>query len=334
MNNDLRLRGTWGESFQTPLPAQQFGTASLTGGLSTVKGFPDFNFDTFNANFVGTPLASTSDEFDDLIDVTVLSGGILNLDPQIADTLTFGFDYNPSFVPGLNLGVTYSRASFDNYIGAVPSFSRAGSGFRDFAEDPRAFPEIFLFNSDETLLIIDQRVRNLASRKSEAVDILVDYEFETDFGSWLLALNAQRSLRLDEQVSPIAPVSSFNDSEFGPSEWTANFTAGWNHGDYSATVVVNYQGDHRVIEPLVPIDTSDPVASIENSGSYTTVDLQVGYSSPADSGWAQGMRVSLGAQNLFDPDFPFVDNQIGYLTNRVNTRSRVLYLDITKAFDL
>ena len=72
-----------------------------------------------------------------------------------------------------------------------------------------------------------------------------------------------------------------------------------------------------------------------HADAYTRTDVQVGWTSSADSsGWLQGLRVSVGAQNVFEPDPPFVDNFSGFAANRVFAAGRVLYLDLHKDFGL
>ena len=55
---------------------------------------------------------------------------------------------------------------------------------------------------------------------------------------------------------------------------------------------------------------------------------------PADSGWRDGVRVAVGAQTVFEPDPPFVDNRAGFAANRVFALGRVLYLNLHKDFGL
>ncbi|MDM3871199.1 TonB-dependent receptor [Porticoccus sp. W117] len=324
VNDEFKLRGRWGESFQAPTPGQQFGAIFLNAHTASIRGAPPFVRPS--EGYQGTEL-STSPEFAGLSAASV-TGSNPALQPQIARTLNWGFDYAPSAVDGLNLSVTYSRAKFANFIGSPP-----GSRSRDFAvfaSDPDSFPEIFTFNADRSILLVDRRSANLASRLSETVDILVNYDFETDLGSWGVTLNAQRSLRLEEQFTAASPVFSFNDSEFGPSKWGADMSVLWNYGDYSAVVSANYSSDHRVLFPAI---TNADEPEIERSGSTTTVDLQFAYQPQDASGWLQGMRFTLGAQNLFKPEFRFVDNGIGYAANRNNARGRVIYLDVSKDFE-
>ena len=61
--------------------------------------------------------------------------------------------------------------------------------------------------------------------------------------------------------------------------------------------------------------------------SYTTVDIQTTYSL-YESGWS----FMLGIRNIFDKDFPFVDNFQGVDSSRVDFRRRIVVGDVKKEF--
>ncbi|WIO74972.1 TonB-dependent receptor [Porticoccaceae bacterium LTM1] len=314
--DDLRVRATWGESFLTPQSQQLYGNVTSFDG--------SYSWEVWE----GIPLP------DGVSRVAWLSGPNPNLLPQDAETWTVGFDYTPMALSGLVLKATYSEVEFDNYI-STPS---AGVGLSTLAEDLEAFPE--LFNTDyPNLLIYDAREHNLAKRTSRTVDVDVNYMLDSDIGSWYFALNASRTLETSQQANELADKQVFSDTERGPSKWAANFTVGWDYGNYDVTLVTNYTSSHKVVDPLSGRETiynkfiKNPNPQTRSHGT-TTYDLQVGYTADAASGWMQGTKVKLGAQNLFDAKPEFVDSTIGYATNRLDVRGRVIYLDLIKQFDM
>lgn len=313
--SDLRLRATWGESFLTPQPQQQFGVSRSFDG-------------TFSYEYDGAVLPEGVDT------VVWLSGPNPDLQPQNAETLTYGFDYTPSMLSGLEVGVTYNRTEFTNYIGSPT----ASSSVSFLAEHIDTLPEVFRF-ANNGVMVLDTREVNFSGRKSETIDIRGSYSLETDFGRWELIVNAVRNLELSHQVFDQAPKFEFADTEYGVSRWAGNATLNWDYGNYSITAVAHHTSEHKVVDPLsasgtIYNDFMPNPSPRRNSASYTTVDLQVGYRSPVTSGLMSGVKFQLGAQNLFNPDFPFVDNTIGFLSNRVSSRGRVIYMDIVKEFDL
>ncbi|MDM3872019.1 TonB-dependent receptor [Porticoccus sp. W117] len=304
----LSLRSTWGESFLAPRASQQFGF------INTFDG--GFSFDP-------SDLPPGKDFVYEIL------GPNPNLQPQTADTFTVGFDFAPTSIPDLNISATYSKTDFQNYIGA-PTF---GIGVEELIANQDLFPGIFI-PADNNVLVYDSRLTNLAGRTSRTVDILANYSVDTDLGNWLFSLNAVRTLELSHQGASVSPVQEFHDSEYGPSDWAGNLFVSWDYANYHAAVTLNYSSSHRVLNPLSETDFFNPNPTPTRfSSAYKTVDLQLGYHYPQDDSWLGGVKVSVGAQNLLDAEFPFVDNSIGYLANRVSTRGRVFYLDLVKEFN-
>lgn len=310
----LRLRATWGKSFLTPQAQQQFGILYL-------------NDRTFSIQYNGGQLPAG------ITRVIALRGPNNDLKPQVATVKTAGFDWSPSFAPGLTLSSTYNDTRFKNYIGDPLS----GISYADVFANLSQFPEGTFTVGENGVMLWDARAINFLGRYSRSIDASASYLFGSSVGYFRFEFNATRTLELSSQSLASQPVVTFSDSELGPSKWAADLSANWEHGGYFATVASHYSGSHRVLNPLSAsgtiyndfIPNTDPLT---RSGSYTTWDAQVGYRSLANDGWSKGITVRLGAQNLFDREFPFVDNLYGFITNRVDVRGRVIYLDLKKEF--
>ena len=307
---DLLIRSTWGESYLIPQVQQQFGDSALSDGEAI------FSF--------ANPPADLPPGIDYVI---FLDGPNSNLAPQEATTFTVGFDYMSSFLRDFSFGVTYGKTDFENYI-ASPLFDSPLAVLVDEFD-------VFLgsaFHVSNGVLLFDARQQNLAKRTSETVDVTAEFGFQNRFGDWFLELNAVHTLEVSQQATVASPTVVFSDTELGPSDWAGNLVVNWYRGSFGATSVVNYTSGHRVVQPLSVLfeGNLDPRTS---SASYTTWDLQFRYGSQATSGFMRGVAVQFGAQNLLDADFPFVDNRVGFATNRVNTRRRVIYIDLRKDFN-
>ena len=315
---DLRFRTTWGESFLAPLAVQQFNDFF---SFSATRSFV-FHGLTLPPGFTG---------------VFNLQGTNRSLQAQTAQTFTIGFDYLPSAIRGLDLRITYSKTAYDNYIGTPPTYTfEGGASLAIMLADIASFPEFFIPGTNG-VLVYDGREQNFADRTSETVDLQVDYRLDTDIGLWRLALNLQKTLELSSRVTPELPVIKFHDTERGPSALAANLKIEWSRGPYRIASAVHYTSGHKVIDPYSarPSVFNDRMPNPNpqtSASSFTTVDLHMRYTSPASTGWLSGIDILLGAQNLFEPDFPFVDNFVGYSASRVNARGRVLYLELRKDF--
>ena len=326
VTDDLVLRSTWGESFSAPTPGTQFGTVTLDSEDNTIANNPDLI------------LPERFTEGGQITRVLSVGGANPNLEGEEATTLTYGFDYNPGWVPGLELGATYSRISYNNFIGLL-TFGNPEFISRFNNDVPGTFVETngeAVSGADsgvDNILLVDSRLRNFARRTSEAVDINVSYTLDTDIGSWRAAFNGTRNLETSSQLLETSEPFVFSDSEVGPSNWRGNLELSWTGEQFSVTSFINYDDDARVIFPFrafeEPFGPENGIPFQTNSGSYTTVDVQLDYTSDSE-GWLEGTRFSLGVQNLFEPDFPFVDTRIGYNTSKVNTRGRTAFLNISK----
>ncbi|MDM3870968.1 TonB-dependent receptor [Porticoccus sp. W117] len=331
VNDDLRIRSTWGESFLAPQATQLFGFKRNSRLTNSFRFDPDIS------------AALTALGFTSGFEVVGLAGPNSDLTAQEADTFTFGFDYTPGAIEGLSLSATYGKSEYDNFIDTPSSTVDLLQLVNNFED----LEGTLFFRGTNNAFVFDTRQLNLASRISRTVDIGANYQLSTDYGEWLFDLNAVRTLELSNQVSSLVAPTVLSDTQFGPSEWAFDFTTGWSYKNYSVTASMNYSSTFTVVNPRTPSDvenTTFPMlsgnpffSSVDTpttSKQYMTVDLQFGYTSPADSGLMSGVRVSLGAQNLLDEEFPFVSNSAGFVANRVNPRGRVLYLDLTKQFDI
>lgn len=310
----LRLRATWGKSFLTPQPQQQFGLTYVDDGTNAVV----YNGGQLPAGYSA---------------VVTLRGPNANLKPQIATVKTVGFDYTPSFATGLTLSATYNDTYFDNYIGAP----LAGLSYAQIFADVDKLPPGTFIKGNNGVLLWDSRDVNFLGRKSRSIDTTASWYFGNGLGDWRLELNAVRTLELEAETLPSLPVTVFSDSEFGPSKWAADLSLGWENGSYFASAGTHFTSAHRVLQPLSADATvyNDFIPNDHprrSSPSYTTFDFQIGYRWLGNQGWLSGSTARLGVQNAFNRAFPFVDNIYGFVSNRVDVRGRVVYLDLKKEF--
>ena len=321
LTNDLTLRATNGESFLTPLSSQLYGTVTI--------------LEASNNPFVNPFFLNPVPPYTRLI---ALWGSNPSLQPQTASTTTVTLEYAPAWMQGLNVAVTWSDLAYDNFI-ATPSTIPD----EDLVANFERLPEIFVLGDTNTI-IMDSRELNLSSNVSKTIDFRVDYRFSTGYGDWGVYLNAVRTLETARQLVPFIPEIDISDTERGPSRWASNLRLTWDYGAWNVTTETYYTSSTKLLEPLsayvllpgerfrrfdgLPINPNPQT----HAASYVRTDVQVGWTASADSGWLQGLRVAVGAQNVFEPDPPFVDNRAGFAANRVFALGRVLYLNLHKDF--
>lgn len=323
LTNDLTLRATNGESFLTPLSSQLYGTVTI--------------FDASNNPFVNPFFLNPVPPYSRLI---ALGGSNPSLQPQTASTTTVTLEYAPAWMQGLNVAVTWSDLAYDNFIATPSSIPE-----EDLVANFERLPEIFVLGDTNTI-IMDSRELNLSSNVSKTIDFRVDYRFSTGYGDWGVHLNAVRTLETARQLVPFIPEVDISDTERGPSRWASNLRLTWDYGAWNVTTETFYTSSTKLLEPSsasrlqagerfrridgLPINQNPQT----HAASYRRTDMQVGWTASADSGWLQGLRVAVGAQNVFEPDPPFVDNRAGFAANRVFAAGRVLYLTLNKDFGL
>ncbi len=321
LTDNLALKATNGESFLTPLSSQLYGTVTIL----------DVTFNPFSNPFFLNPVPPYTR-------FIALWGVNPSLQPQTASTTTMTLEYSPAGIQGLDIAVTWSDLAYDNFIStprAVPE--------EDLVANFERLPDIFVLGDTNTI-IYDSRELNLSSNVSKTIDFRVDYRFATGYGDWGIHLNAVRTLETARQLVPFIPEVDISDTERGPSRWASSLRVNWDYGAWNVTTETYYTSSTRLLDPAsasvvlpgerfrrydgLPINQNPQT----HAASYTRTDVQVGWTASTNSGWLQGLRVVVGAQNVFEPNPPFVDNFSGFAANRVFTSGRVLYLNLHKDF--
>lgn len=298
----LDLRGTYGTSFQAPL-LEELDTS--------FNGF--FIFELTDPN---SPTGRTNSG--------IFFGGSDMLQPESATTWTAGFDYTPVFLSNMTLNFTYFDVDFEDRItSGAPSATRAladpitfGSQIIPRPTDPaqqaafdaeiEAGRNLPGFRGDfsgrlPVLLIVDQRLQNLAKTEIAGMDIALFYGHTTDYGDLILGLNAAVLTKFDEFVTAAAEENDVLDTIFNPNDLRLRANVGWSYRNLDASLFVNYTSgydDNQLgDDQLVPV------------GSWTTVDLSVNYdlSGLLEQRFLNGTNVRVSVQNLFDQDPPFVN---------------------------
>lgn len=303
---NLKLRTTWSEAFQAPTLPELFVPPFFWNPPYTPPFFSVF--DPFNP-------AENGGAFTPVYPVLATNGNP-DLRPQTSDTITFGFEFRPSQWPGAYLSATWNKTEFEGLIGSLDSALGRPPLFA--LEHPELFRGLVERDANGVLTFLSYQSANLAHRVSEAVDIEVRYRTDTALGEFVAGAFATRTLALD--TTPVVGVDPVEQegTDAGPVRLKGNAYLDYSFGNWTANLTVNYESGYR---------NTDPDAVATSVDSYTTVDVQGTYVLPA-SGW----RLTLGAQNVFDADFPFYDSYYGVDSAHVDFRRRIVFVDIVKEF--
>jgi outer membrane receptor protein involved in Fe transport len=308
---DLTLLGTWGRSFRAPTATSLFGTnIDFPGGIF---GFLD-PLAPGGPAVVKPPLVFTPN---------------LELRPENSTSWTAAATYQPAFVPRLRFTLGYNKINFRDRLTSGfdvlrgnPEAVLGGGGVPGFVVERNAAGVI-------TKIFIPRQV-NAAARRSKSVDFGASYDLKTSrAGEFNFALSGTRTLKLKEQAFVGSRVIQLAGTTLGPSKWVETGQLGWTYGALDSNVFVHHSSGYTNTFPNLGFGTRDP----EHVDSYTTVDANVTYTFASPSRVLNKVRVAVGARNLFNAKFPFIDYDTGpFDPTRVDPRGRVIYLDITKSF--
>lgn len=314
----LLVRGSYGQSFRAP-GTRQIGATVGAYYLSAANSAVGANDPTRGAAQVNT---------------VYLLGGNRDLQPEEAETYSFGIDYNPSFLPDLRTSLTYYDLEYTGVIGTPsaalvftdPTFSSVvyrnptPAQLADLlalgvpVNLPTPLPEIGNF--------LDLRLNNFGIRKTDGIDFDVNYTWTTGFGAVFADLAGNYILNFDTQLSPASPVT--DSLSLGIPQSTVRATLGADFGAFAVAGFVNYR-DGITSNYATPTGVSS-----YDADPYTTADLRVTWTLP-DSGLTQGSTIALQVNDLFDETPPFFPATDG-IGGTYNPIGRYVALNLRKAF--
>lgn len=317
----LNLRSSYGTSFRAPSMGQLDVSRN---GMGTFN-FPDPKSPT------GTTLAP------------YLNGNNADLKNETSDQWTFGFDAEPSFLPGLKFGAGYFNIEYVNRITRPPLIA-------DILVEEEHYGSIFIRNPTQQQIdefcerpavgitnvpackatpwgaLIDARLNNSARTYVKGFDFNASYALKTErFHNFNFMLSGTKFLEYDEQFSSTASrVSTINRVQF-PVDLRVTGGVSWNNDrGLAVSAIGNYTPGYkdRVSQPNRDID------------SLLTFDLNIGWDlSRLGPKW-EGLKANFNVVNLFNTDPPFVNNAIGVAYDPANADpiGRFASLTLTKAW--
>lgn len=316
----LSLRGSYGTSFRAPGLAEIDPNSSGAGIRTSSITVPGNNL----------PLT-----------MALLAAGNPDLKPETATTWSLGVDVTPSSVPGLRLSATYFDVTYKGQVLDVYTI------IPQVVAEPENFSDIVYLNDGSThwqdgvdwltgtqyftpgsinvdLLdgIIDARKANLGKTLASGLDLEAAYSFYSGDNDFSIAANA--TLYFNYENSTGAGSLTDRRGTYGyPQDFRARAMFGWDRGPISTRVTLNYLSGYKNLTSALVQDVS----------SYTTVDVDLGYTFGDDAGpFASGVRLGLNARNLFDRNPPFVDAGLGYDPSAASALGRVVSLSLSREF--
>ena len=271
----------------------------------------------------------------------VLDGGNKALRPETADSWSAGAAYSPKFVPDLHLNVTWFRTRFADQIGqpaqanlltvltdptlsSFVTFIDPSHNAADLAKitallNAPASRAMGQFPAAAYGAIVEAGYVNSAALLVSGLDFTVNYTLRRGANRFDFDADGSYLLQYDRKVTPTSPTVELVDTANYPVDFRGRLAGTWTRGVFSGTLDLNYlDGEH------------DPQGN--RIGSWTTVDLQAAFHSPARSGELKGVTLALNVSNVLDTDPPFYDSPggVGYDAANASALGRTVSVQLTK----
>lgn len=329
---DLIVRGTWSESFRAPSNTEIVGAEGRYDDPVSCQG-DDCNYIWNDPTAWASEYIDVDGYYDDegnFIDgpapVYVYSTNLgvnPNIRPETAENITFGFDWMPSFLPGLQMKATYNIIDYTDRIAQTSHYSWP-------AEDWQSIPDLF-YEDPETdkLLLVRNISTNLALSSSESVNFDLSYSFSSDMGNFLVGVNGTYTGTLEESLLLGGDVVSQVATVTGSDKLVGRAFVDWQYDNMGAALSVNYKSDY--VQNLRRWNPDEGVyADLANHiEEYWTLDLTGRYTLVE-----QGLNINFGIRDITNNPYPFIDNSGRPFDNRrVNVQGRTAYMNVTKEFD-
>ncbi|GFD88016.1 TonB-dependent receptor [Tenacibaculum sp. KUL152] len=249
------------------------------------------------------------------------SGGNPNLDPEEADTFTFGFVASP--FEDFDFAIDYWKIDMEEVIGTVgaQTILQLCATRGEFCDNVNRSAAGSLWISQDAF--ITNLSDNVGGRKWAGVDL--DMAYSMDLAGGTLRTNLVGSYNLDKTYQPLLsdPSLDYDCSGlvsvqcFAQPKWRHTLTANYSMDDWSAIARWRYYGD-------VDFEGEGGLSSysfFDLTGSYQINDY---------------LAVSAGVNNVLDKEPPMVGGSLSTNANTVagfyDTLGRYLFTNVTLSF--
>lgn len=274
--DDLRLRFTRSRDIRAPSLSELFSAGRQR--VATVR-------DPFHGN------ATVSN-------VSVATPGNPNLTPEIADTLTYGAVYQPSWAPGLALSADYYDIKIADAIGTPSQQYVLDQCFAGVT----SLCGLIIRDPNGNLIQFQSSPINYSQAEASGVDLEASYRVPADewFDWWRGSLNVHalanyvaHNTSTVPGTKPLDVAGSILNSD---PHWQWQAAGTYNLDRFSATLIWRHVGG-GVYDPT----KSPSQLSLQHVGSVDYFDGQVSYDLPQ---LGRGGQVYVNVRNLFNRQPP------------------------------
>ncbi|MCF6318420.1 MAG: TonB-dependent receptor [Proteobacteria bacterium] len=323
VNDDLVVRGSWGESFRAPSLQELFNgsVTSFAGGLVDPVRCPD-------------PIGAVAGQNGNATDLSgidcgngqneINNGGNPGLQPEESTSWNVGVVWSPDFFDGFSVVFDYFNFEHENIIGNLP----LGSILE--INDPRQV--IRIGGPTTPILSINNGPINGALQEVTGWDLTLGYTFELANGIMTLANTATYYEKFDFFTSNVVdgvvvtnpePINGTGNNNLGNfPRLIDNFSVNYAYGDHIVTAIAQYRSG---------IDASVNTNEIGYIATASSTTFNVNYTYQLN----ETSNVQIGCINCGDktPVFnPGPRSESGYFTSLDDARGTVVYVRWNQQF--
>lgn len=297
--DSLSGRIRWGQGFKAP------SLANLNGPT------------TFSAETAFDPVTGTTRQFDTYFNTNP------DLEAEESQSLSFGMNWE--FIQNHSIDLSYYWVDIDNVIGtpSAQSLLYADAVGQTWPDQGNAVLRLGNNNVTE----IQSFASNGNKLEASGIDFQWQSMWDTGWGMWRAGIFWSYNLKYKQTAYYNGPVQDTAGFYLQPKS-RAQFTGGWDLGNWGVDLVVDYIGKHSE-EDFVDTATGALTTSDENLDSWTTMNLSGRY----DAGKYGLVRV--GCNNCTNED-PVLDKDGKYESGFPNLYSaigRVYFIEYKIKFD-
>lgn len=323
VTDEVLVRGTWAEGFRAPGIGELFGSQTR---FDAVLSDPCSNFDALSQQQIdnciaqGVPADGSYEQANPQI--SILTGGNPNLEPETSDTITAGFVYSPAWAAdlawsqSLDFEFTYYDIEVDDAIQAPDAQTILTQCVR--TNNPQVC-EAISRGSTGAINRFENTLTNIGRIETSGWDINMNWT--SPAYTWG-QISAQWTNTFVDEFREFSPTETGLESEDlagierndrGFPEWQSNLYLNWAFDVWRATLGFRHidsltescsdflDGTPNSLTQLGVCSNpnfEDESQSTNELGSTTYVDLQVAWSGFRD------LTLEVGAHNLLDEDPP------------------------------
>jgi iron complex outermembrane receptor protein len=343
----LTLRGSWGTSFRAPSFADMSSVTVQIHGINQLGGV---NTNTLPAcqTVGGTPVPGSPAAFLNPNCTAALQfpgglsirggvggvsflreGGGSSVGPETAKNLSLGFDFNPGFLPGFNLNLTYFKIDVEDLLqgfdeNAGDGLNDAGLAFTYILPDNPNFSEYVLGilrhpNSQAPLsiapnitFISDGGIRNVGEFSVAGFDFGFSYDHDLgNFGNVHAGLDGTYFLYRRSTPFPGAETDDTFDFNGQARDIRLRYRAqvGWDYEGFSSRLFMSFQSHYFHNNAFPPASVLVNFPNYSNlQPNYITFDLSLGYNTfdVPENDYLKNIDFRFVVTNLFDKMPPFM----------------------------